>query len=102
MVWQTGIRTNTENIHKGTEMKKPDELRLHYQRVFSTDQGKAVLDDLERIANQLRVSADNPNPYACVYKVAQQSLLKRIYNMLNVETQSQLQNLLKGTENGTK
>ena len=32
-------------------MKKADELRLHYQRVFSTEQGKAVLDDLERIAS---------------------------------------------------
>lgn len=84
-------------------MKKPDELRLHYQRVFSTDQGRAVLTDLERIANQSRIDQDNPNPYACVYKQAQQALLKRVYNMLNIETQHQLQNLLKGTEtNGRK
>jgi hypothetical protein len=76
-------------------MKKPDELRLHYQRVFGTEQGRAVLTDLERIANQQRISADSPNPYACVYKVAQQALLKRIYNMLSIETQHELQNLLK-------
>ena len=60
----------------------PKQLKIAYRNVFNTLEGKAVLKDMERIANQSRIDQDNPNPYACVYKIAQQSLIKRIENML--------------------
>lgn len=60
----------------------PKQLKIAYRNVFNTPEGRAVLKDMERIANQSRIDQDNPNPYACVYKIAQQSLIKRIENML--------------------
>ena len=67
---------------KHNEMK---ELKQVYKSIFETEAGKRIYWDLQRIANQHRIDSDNPNPYACVYKVAQQALLKRIDNMLERE-----------------
>lgn len=62
------------------------ELQQHYRRVFDSDSGQVVLADLERISNTTRVTADSPNPYSAIYIVAQQHLLKRIRNMMQVRT----------------
>ena len=67
-------------------MTTPKQMRLAYQNVFGTPEGKMVLKDLERIANQARISQDSPNPYACVYRVAQQGLIRRIENMTAPES----------------
>lgn len=40
-----------------------------------------MLEDLERIINQTRITSDSPNPYSAVYVVAQQQLVRRIRNM---------------------
>ena len=64
---------------------KQDELKKIYKEVFNTSAGKQVFYDLWRIANQSRIDQDAPNPYGCVYKIAQQSLLKRIENMCDLE-----------------
>tara|TARA_R100001443_G_scaffold3740_2_gene11581 strand:- start:1464 stop:1694 length:231 start_codon:yes stop_codon:yes gene_type:complete len=64
---------------------KQEELKKVYKEVFTTPAGKKVFYDLHRIANQSRLDQDAPNPYACVYKVAQQALLKRIENMCDTE-----------------
>ena len=48
------------------------QLQLFYRQIFESTAGKAVLDDLERITNQTRVTSDSPNPYAAVYVIAQQ------------------------------
>ena len=61
------------------------ELKETYKSIFNTPAGKAVFNDLHRISNQSRVDQDAPNPYACVYKIAQQALLKRIENMCDLE-----------------
>ena len=37
----------------------------------------------DRIINQTRVTSDSPNPYAAVYIIAQQQLVRRIKNMCN-------------------
>ncbi len=58
------------------------QLKDSYLRVFDSPSGKAVLGDLERITNQTRVTADSPNPYSAIFKVAQQQLLQRIKNMM--------------------
>lgn len=59
-----------------------DNLRQAYHDIFTSPQGKVVLDDLERIANQTKIDSDNPNPNAAVYKAAQLALLKRINNLI--------------------
>ena len=64
---------------------KQDELKKVYKEVFNTPAGRKVFYDLQRISNQSRLDQDAPNPYACVYKVAQQALLKRIENMCDTE-----------------
>lgn len=64
---------------------KQDELKKVYKEVFNTPAGRKVFFDLQRISNQSRLDQDAPNPYACVYKVAQQALLKRIENMCDTE-----------------
>jgi len=61
--------------------KTTAQLQLFYRQIFESTAGKAVLDDLERITNQTRVTSDSPNPYAAVYVIAQQQLVKRIKNM---------------------
>ncbi len=40
-----------------------------------------MYEDLNRVIHQTRVTSDSPNPYAAVYQVAQQQLLRRIDNM---------------------
>lgn len=67
---------------KDIEMK---ELRQVYKHIFESEAGKRLYWDLQRIANQNKINSDSPDPYACVYKVAQQALLKRIDNMLERE-----------------
>ena len=57
------------------------QLQQFYRQVFETPAGKAVVEDLNRIIHQTRVTSDSPNPYAAVYQVAQQQLLRRIENM---------------------
>jgi len=57
------------------------QLQQFYRQVFETPSGQAVLNDLDRIVNQTRITSDSPNPYSAVYIVAQQHLLRRIKNM---------------------
>lgn len=54
----------------------------HYQAVFATPQGQAVLDDLERIVNGTKIDSNDPNANSAVWKCAQLALLQRIYNQL--------------------
>lgn len=57
------------------------QLQQFYRQVFESPAGQAVLNDLNRIVNQVRITSDSPNPYSAVYIVAQQHLLRRITNM---------------------
>ena len=57
-------------------------MKADYRALFSTPNGEAVLNDLERIAQMTRLDSDNPNPQAAVWKCAQQALLQRIYNQI--------------------
>lgn len=57
------------------------QLQQFYRQVFESPAGKHVLDDLERIINQTRITSDSPNPYSAVYVVAQQQLIRRMKNM---------------------
>jgi hypothetical protein len=61
--------------------KTTAQLQQHYRQVFESPAGEAVIDDLERVTNQTRVSSDSPNPYSAVYIIAQQQLIRRIRNM---------------------
>lgn len=70
------------------------ELKSIYQSVFNTEAGKTIYNDLYRIANQGRIDMDAPSPYACVYRVAQQALLKRIINMIDREQLEYTNNLI--------
>ena len=72
---------------------KQTELKAIYKEVFQSTAGKRVREDLVRIANQSRIDQDNPNPYAAIFKIAQQSLLKRIDNMLE-ETKDPNHNII--------
>lgn len=56
----------------------------HYQAVFATPQGQAVLDDLERIVNGTKIDSNNPNANSAVWKCAQLALLQRIYNQVTL------------------
>ena len=60
------------------------QLKECYLRVFDTDSGRAVMNDLERITNQTRISSDAPNSNSAVYKIAQQQLIQRIRNMMEL------------------
>lgn len=51
-------------------------------KVFETADGAIVLRDLERIVNQTKISAEDPNSMSAVWKCAQLALLQRIYNQL--------------------
>ena len=55
----------------------------YYKDVFTTASGQKVLEDLERIVNQLRIDGEDPNPNAAVWKCAQQALLQRIHNQIS-------------------
>jgi len=61
--------------------RSTNQLQQFYRQVFETPAGQAVLNDLDRIINQTRVTSDSPNPYAAVYIIAQQQLIRRIKNM---------------------
>jgi hypothetical protein len=60
------------------------QLKECYLRVFDTDSGRAVMQDLERITNQTRISSDAPNSNSAIYKIAQQQLIQRIRNMMEL------------------
>jgi len=60
------------------------QLKECYLRVFDTDSGRAVMHDLERITNQTRISSDAPNANSAIYKIAQQQLIQRIRNMMEM------------------
>lgn len=60
------------------------QLKECYLRVFDTDSGRAVMQDLERITNQTRISSDSPNSNSAIYKIAQQQLIQRIRNMMEL------------------
>jgi hypothetical protein len=57
-------------------------MKADYRALFSTPNGEAVLNDLERIAQMTRLDADNPNANSAIWKCAQQALLQRIYNQI--------------------
>ena len=58
------------------------ELKEAYLSTFGSPRGKLILQDLERIINSTRVTADDPNPNSSIFKVAQQQLISRIKNMM--------------------
>ena len=55
-----------------------------YKKIFTSAEGIKVLEDLERIANQTKLDAENPNPNTAVWKCAQQSLIQRIKNQISI------------------
>lgn len=61
-------------------------MNSHYKSVFSTAAGSAVLNDLERIANQTKINGEDPNPNAAIWKCAQQALIQRILNQLSARS----------------
>jgi ferredoxin-NADP reductase len=71
-------------------MKSTKQLQQFYRQIFESPAGQAVIEDLERVVNQTRVSSDSPNPYSAVYIIGQQQLIRRIRNMM--KEQSAVQN----------
>ena len=67
-------------------MKSTQQLQQHYRQVFESPAGISVLEDLERVVNQTRVSSDSPNPYSAVYIIGQQQLIRRIRNMMKEQS----------------
>jgi len=63
-------------------------MKPNYRELFNTDNGEAVLQDLERITQMTRLDSDNPNPNSAIWKCAQQALLQRIYNQIKKESQN--------------
>jgi len=63
-------------------------MKPNYRELFDSDNGEAVLQDLERITQMTRLDADNPNANSAIWKCAQQALLQRIYNQIKKETQN--------------
>jgi hypothetical protein len=53
-----------------------------YKKVFGTTDGREVLNDLERIINQVKIDGENPNANTAIWKCAQQALIQRIHNQL--------------------
>ncbi|WP_374632860.1 hypothetical protein [Ferrovibrio sp.] len=62
-----------------------NDLKQTYMRVFDSEDGEAVLDDLHRIVNQISIDGNSPNENAALYKVAQLALLRRIEKMCDGE-----------------
>ena len=71
-------------------MKSTKQLQQFYRQIFESPAGQAVIEDLERVVNQTRVSSDSQNPYSAVYIIGQQQLIRRIRNMM--KEQSAVQN----------
>jgi len=67
-------------------MKSIQQVQQHYRQVFESPAGISVLEDLERVVNQTRVSSDSPNPYSAVYIIGQQQLIRRIRNMMKEQS----------------
>jgi hypothetical protein len=57
-------------------------MKPNYRELFSTPNGQAVLEDLERIVQMTRLDANDPNANSAIWKCAQQALLQRIYNQI--------------------
>ena len=62
--------------------KTTAQIQQHYRQVIESPAGESVIEDLERVVNQTRVSSDSPNPYAAVFVIGQQQLIRRIRNMM--------------------
>tara|TARA_R100001443_G_scaffold16290_3_gene26251 strand:+ start:7327 stop:7581 length:255 start_codon:yes stop_codon:yes gene_type:complete len=74
------------------------QMKETYHRVFTSREGAVVLEDLERIANQTRISADNPNQLSALYKEAQRQMISRIQNMMDLnETKANM--IIKDNDN---
>ena len=71
-------------------MKSTKQLQQFYRQIFESPAGQAVIEYLEIVVNQTRVSSDSPNPYSAVYIIGQQQLIRRIRNMM--KEQSAVQN----------
>jgi hypothetical protein len=57
-------------------------MKPNYRELFSTANGAAVLEDLERIVQMTRLDANDPNANSAIWKCAQLALLQRIYNQI--------------------
>jgi len=62
--------------------EKEELLSKAYKTIFLSNEGKFVLNDLERIINQTKLDAENINPNTAVWKCAQQALVQRIKNQI--------------------
>ena len=58
------------------------DIQKAYLKIFQSNEGMQVLEDLERIANQTKLDAENPNPNTAIWKCAQLSLIQRINNQI--------------------
>jgi hypothetical protein len=56
-----------------------------YQKVFGTQEGDAMLAELQRIVNMTKLSRDDPCSSAAIWKTAQMSLLQHIHNKMDKE-----------------
>lgn len=63
-------------------MEKKEQINSAYLSVFSTPEGKVVLDDFRRRARSVRVDSGDPNPYSAIYRVATDDWLQYILNKL--------------------
>lgn len=64
-------------------MNEYDEISLAYLHTFEeSPYGRKVLKDFERIANSTSVDKKDPNPYAAIYRVAQQQFVNEIKNRI--------------------
>jgi hypothetical protein len=56
--------------------------RAIYKALFASDEGKRVLEDLERVSNSTKIDADSPNANAAIYKAGQIALVQYIKNQM--------------------
>ena len=56
-----------------------------YQKVFGTEEGDAMLAELQRIVNMTKVRRDDPCSNAAIWKTAQIALLQHIHNKMDKE-----------------
>ena len=66
--------------------KKRQELKQTYFRLFNTDDGKAVLEDLESFCGFLKTSTNvEYNPYQTMFAEGKRRVFLRINSMIKVE-----------------
>lgn len=65
--------------------KKKKELAQAYKRLFRTDDGKIVKEDLERFCgfNNISVSEQDPNAYQTFFAEGKRRVYLRIIGMIN-------------------